>query len=392
MTSYSDPCQDPAYQASLDTKLRFQLNNIPPTRYNNLANNPYDKNYTQAQLDMRRKAEVLKYSASKTNTKTNNLTKKQLWAQLVGGSRQQRSLSSSFIQQNAILRTNAAIFVQTCPSGTLIQTPTYASDVPGTIINLFLDNTIPLYNYSVNQEAYPSGNETGPPFAYSIPVDKTLDFIENIPQNTIPLTSISIENIKSTAYSFTIKIPVSIYIRGQVKSSIIDNDVRINEITRSEIASENNELVPFTMSVNYLNKRLNVTYDLNTTIANGIKFNVQMTPNYFDPSNNYFSANQYIGMATISNFKVLYDNTETVQTGLDTQNGYLYDIFLSVIDKQNIYHMYTDYYDSLRNYFDHINTGFMINLNPEEMNKYVNCSLVDADLYNTIHYEPFSVT
>ena len=51
---------------------KMQLLNIPPTRYTPIS--PYPQ-FTQFQLNMRRKVEILKYSASNTNSKTNNFTK-----------------------------------------------------------------------------------------------------------------------------------------------------------------------------------------------------------------------------------------------------------------------------------------------------------------------------
>jgi len=57
--------------------------NKPLPRYEVVS--PYNGTYNQQQLDMRRKAEILKYSNNASSTKTNNLTKSQRWAQTVKG-------------------------------------------------------------------------------------------------------------------------------------------------------------------------------------------------------------------------------------------------------------------------------------------------------------------
>jgi hypothetical protein len=88
----NNTCNSPAYLNLIDQRRRAQLYNIPPSRYDNLANSPYTKInpatgmfFTKFDVDMRRKAEILKYSNVTSTTKTNNLTRAQRWAQLVRG-------------------------------------------------------------------------------------------------------------------------------------------------------------------------------------------------------------------------------------------------------------------------------------------------------------------
>ena len=78
--SYTTDCS--GYRIILEQKKQFALFNVAPPRAETVS--PYDKN-TKAQLDMRRKAEILKHSNNRQNTKTNNLTKKQHWAMLARG-------------------------------------------------------------------------------------------------------------------------------------------------------------------------------------------------------------------------------------------------------------------------------------------------------------------
>ena len=89
-----------------DQRRQQMLRNIPPSRINIIS--PYDTtNYTKFDLDMRRKAEVLKYK--KGSTKGNSLTKNQRWAQIVNGNYQ--NLSSSALNRITKLDTNAVKIV-----------------------------------------------------------------------------------------------------------------------------------------------------------------------------------------------------------------------------------------------------------------------------------------
>ena len=86
--------------------------------------------FTPSQLDMRRKVEILKYSNSASNTKTNNLTKNQRWSNLA-------KFSNVSNYAKATAQSSS-----TCP------TLTTACNVPGPPMILQLDPKIPLYNYT----------------------------------------------------------------------------------------------------------------------------------------------------------------------------------------------------------------------------------------------------
>ena len=114
---------------------------VPLTRYTPI--NPYSSGYTKYQLDMRRKAEVLKFNSNKLSTQTNNLTKKEKFALLVKNG---LSRSKAVIQSNVINCNDQMMMVPTCNSG-----------VPGPVTYLFEDTTVPLYNYSdFNTRNYPN--------------------------------------------------------------------------------------------------------------------------------------------------------------------------------------------------------------------------------------------
>ena len=109
---------------------------------------PYDDGYTRFQLDMRRKAEVLKYRSigggGGGGEKVGNLTKNQIWAQIA---RQRPTIPSV-----PVLVANPDI----CPTSIVI-TPSSSCDVPGRAVPLFLDPSIPLYNYKSSTKTNPYG-------------------------------------------------------------------------------------------------------------------------------------------------------------------------------------------------------------------------------------------
>lgn len=114
----------------------LQLNNIPPQRYDNLLTSPYlssNGGFTQTQLDMRRKAEILTYNSNRM-LKTNSLTKSQKF---------------SIITKMPI--SNIPVYHNKCftnEKGQFILTPSSSCGVPGPIIMLYNDQNIPLYKFS----------------------------------------------------------------------------------------------------------------------------------------------------------------------------------------------------------------------------------------------------
>lgn len=134
-------------EKNLKIKRQKALLNIPLDRITPIS--PYPR-YTRLQLDMRRKVEILKYENNATNTKTNNLTKKQQWSMLVNGNTQNGS-QASIIQRD--------LTPIPCPQDEFLPTLTTASDVPGKVIVLQLDPDVPLYNY-VKSNAFPQNDNS----------------------------------------------------------------------------------------------------------------------------------------------------------------------------------------------------------------------------------------
>jgi len=136
-----------------------QQQNLPtPIRFN--LYNPYiGSNYTKYDLDMRRKSEILKYKSNASNSQTNNLTKKQLWALIAKGSYNQ--LSQEQLNRAMIINNKVGV-LKDCSLNYIIHTPTSFCDVPGPIISLYNDDSIPLYNYNenINNRSYGKTNTT----------------------------------------------------------------------------------------------------------------------------------------------------------------------------------------------------------------------------------------
>lgn len=137
-------------------RLQAQLTNKPPPR-NELQPSPYELGFTRFQLDMRRKVEILEYSAVKQNSKTNNPTRAQKWSHFV---RNGTGVSQRVIEQIA---NNQQAASELCPEDRFIPKPTSASDIPGPIIDLVYDPNVPLYNYQENPLPEPDRGNVGSP-------------------------------------------------------------------------------------------------------------------------------------------------------------------------------------------------------------------------------------
>jgi hypothetical protein len=111
------------------------LNNVPPTRY--IPVNPYPQ-YSQTQLDMRRKIEIFKY-AGKESQQTNSMTQKQRFSLLANNAARGTNRSSQYY----------------CAADRLIPTLSSACNVPGPIITLTYDPNVILYNYTSQYDHIP---------------------------------------------------------------------------------------------------------------------------------------------------------------------------------------------------------------------------------------------
>jgi len=298
---------------------KMQLLNIPPTRFT--PTSPYPA-HTRLQLDMRRKAEILQYSAAKTNTKTNNFTKSEKWAQLISGNFQRRTYSQQDI-------TNTTNNVLDCSSNETILTPTSSSGVPGPIMYLYNDPTVPLYNYVVNR-------------SYSI-----LDDNNTQSWNINPYNDISCENGEQTLVSllgirkyiqndyttFNLTTSVGIYVVGSVDTEGNSSSVTLS-ISNIGCAIYYNDTVAATPTV--------TTSGLNT-----------LTIDLSSSSTGTFSASLFVGNITTDDF-TLY-----------TKSNMAYDIKLT----------FTLTSDDGESYFTYTKKGVYCNLSSSNYELATNCSI-----------------
>ena len=180
-----------------------QRTNKPLNRFEMFS--PYSgTSYTQSQLDMRRKAEILKYSSNRMPSQTNQVTRKEKWARLV-----------TTDGKSARLKDPESII---CPGETTVQTvirPTSSSDVPGPVVYLYNDSTVPLYNYIVTRT-----------YAVEVPNPdnywKTFLFsdVKLASGDTGTVASINInQNIDKSTYTYSLLIPIAIHVEGTATSS-----------------------------------------------------------------------------------------------------------------------------------------------------------------------------
>jgi hypothetical protein len=290
-------CSDDGYVSLVNMRNRFKLFNVPPERYDNLQNSPYNNSaITQQQLNMRRKVEILKYSANQSNTKTNNLTKKEKWALLVNGASQRRNLSYSYIGENLIPGTTN--YVQTCPSGTTIYTPTYASGIPGPVMYLYEDPNVPLYMYSKKVDTYGILNQEVNTTEFTYDSNKFDIYLSNSTNDKI-ITSLYIQNINTPIYNFTIQFSMSIFITATVKPNFVgtfNETITISILPLQHYIKYGTNIVD-TNSLSTFPTQKYVTFNISMNLANGS-----------------FSGNQYIGNYMMTNLV------------LNTQPNYIYDI------------------------------------------------------------------
>jgi len=351
------------------------LFNTPQPRYTPVS--PYNGIFTKFQLDMRRKAEVLKYNNNVSSTKTNNFTKSELWSQIANGNSNYQSSNfpsinltlidylgnySNFIVKfpdtiekiqtskyttdnngNTVLDVNAYQIVgdngyyyinkikggalQQCNKNTLVPTPTSSCDVPGPVMNLIDDETVPLYNYNTNVNSYSYDSKSNQNLLWLY--NPKSDILLTSGKNTNILTMMVSNLVNQPSYNFTLQFPFSIYVTGtNISQNVITNPANnpynfygLNIRIQSIIFNVNYNNTPVQLvnipTVSISGSPLtytNGTYSVNNTQMNfDILFQQHPTS-----SSDYYTAKEYIGYITISNINLF------------TQPGYVYDFNLQI--------------------------------------------------------------
>lgn len=271
--------------------------NIPKVRYTPI--NPYAFGYTQAQLDMRRKAEILQYN----NTSTGKITKKQSWANVIKGSTQRRNFSSYYIKS---IQDGTLTPEQICPNDISIPTLTTASDVPGKPMLLYYDATIPLYNYTTQQIVYAKQNNEEQD-KWLIKYDTNV-----IDDNNQNIFTLSIRQpIDNAVYNYSVTSSISLYISGSNLAHPGIPDV-------SGVFNINAPLANFAVSVMYGGQA--VTLQNTPTVSFSPRFLQDVSGAVSTRTvANAFNGKIYIGNITFSNII------------LSTYPGNTYDFFIRYI-------------------------------------------------------------
>ena len=275
---------------TLAQRRAFLSLSMPPIRYNGLVNPYINSTYTPSQLDMRRKAEILQYN--KSASQTNKLTKSQKFAQAIGrtvntntsfiGTIVGNTLTVSKVTQGTILvgqsiigfgistgtiilvqstgsagnvgtytinisqnistatimRANSIISVTNCVNDLYVPSLSSSCDVPGPVITLQYDPTVPLYNYAQNVASLGLINSENTDQW----TDSTSDNIIAYDSIETTLVDLAISNVTSQTTTFSINSPIGIYVDGTSASSA-SGDISLNDITVSVYYNDSNYLV-----------------------------------------------------------------------------------------------------------------------------------------------------
>ncbi len=263
--------------------------NIPPTRYNPV--NPYALGYTQAQLDMRRKAEVLQYN----KTSNGKITSKKKWVNVVNGKEQRRKFSSYVLKQIADGT------AEPCPNDLYIPTLTTASDVPGPPMYLYYDPTIPLYNYNSQQNSYGTENTT-------TNINWLLAYDTDIVNNSSRILTMNIQRgIEQSSYTYSITTSIALQVAGSNTSSNVSD---VSGVFNVAIPRQN-----ISLQVTYGNLPVATT----PTITYEPGFLTDVSGKVFTNKPGTFGGTIYMGNITFSGIL------------LNTVPGYTYDFDITYI-------------------------------------------------------------
>jgi hypothetical protein len=239
---------------------------------------PYVGGITKEQLDMRRKAEILKYS-NKSATSVKQLTKREKFA----------LLSRANYKQSRKMN----LYSTTSCSGDLfLLVPTSSSDVPGPVMYLYEDPSVPLYDFGRQDRNYSQYTE---PIVseWTIYREEALEYVAD--SSAIFFSQVLQNSINQPSYSYQFQVPIALQITGQVNG---------------------NAGVTFNLAISRVN--LYVVYDKNVVYTASIQPNlfIQYRPLVEDDESNTFTIEGYVGNITFSNIRLV------------TYAGYLYQYVL----------------------------------------------------------------
>ena len=265
------------------------LFNKPPNRFEPIS--PYPE-FTSAQINMRRKIEILKYSKQGSNTR--KINQKEKLSQILKGN----------------YRGNTIV----CAEDHLIPVKTSSSDVPGPIIELVEDKNVPLYNYLPNRFANATHVQTDNE-EWTFYVNSNTFALSGLDRFTVISTLLIRKAIKQEIYTYTYITPVII--------NIVGTGLDLNTDTLLININLNN------MSTKILYGSDEIAYNPSITTIDTTDVQVLLKPNPLITIGTYnFSANLYLGYMTISNiylntspgFSFIFNSTYNASKELDFTN------------------------------------------------------------------------
>lgn len=279
---------------------RFLSLLTPPARYTPVSPYPI---YTKAQLDMRRKVEILQYK--KNTTQLYQTTKSQKWSQLANANSNRYTI---------------------CSKNPYVASPSSACDVPGPLVYLSYDPTVPLYNYSTGQNTY-AMYYTSPEVTWDFKLSEDISggsmvvadvhftvFQEGgtehkLIQNQITGT-IVVQNIKEITTTYKYTIPIGLFVRGKtigvpltILEKIMITDAALNIFYYNQDNSIDANSTPV----------LSIPITNSFTNTNILDLSMSFLPTV---TNGDFNCSQYIGDIIVPNIT------------LNTSYGFLYDLKL----------------------------------------------------------------
>ena len=342
----------------LEQRRNMAIYNIPPPRINIVS--PYPQ-YSPFRLNMRRKAEILKYNSSQQNTKSNNPTKKQKFANLVKGS---NSLSQQQINQTY---TNLV-----CEADVIKPTLSTACNIPGPPIILQYEPNVPLYNYGNYKENRPYATTNKVSNAvYNAYTLNVIEYFNNVSSLTLNRDALNTENytytgnlgtiligdnLKDTIYSFSISTPIAVWFYCIPPESQSNNNISL-EITITSITANVYYNDVFITSIN--------SNDINQPGFNPITVSCKIS------TMTYLShAIQYVGMLNLNNL-ILQTPPQTIY---------------------NIKYVANYYYNNsvVNNYVRFIQTGVFANLQSANEEGYISNCVLDSISPNNFRESSFS--
>jgi len=334
----------------LSQRGRFLSLLTPSARYTPVS--PYP-NYTKAQLDMRRKVEILQYK--KNTTQLYQTTKSQKWSQLANAN------SNRYI---------------ICNKNPYVPSPSSACDVPGPLVYLTYDPAVPLYNYATSQNSY-STFYTDPNDIWNFILNPDISGgqmvhsteTETPPYKLIGTLMIQNTNDPMTNYKFTF--PIGLYVNGTTIGTPSGNTIlaKISNITLNIYFNYYNSTASSGSDTSVSNATPYMTIPITNSLTNTNIYDLSMSliPTVVGGD---FSASQFIGDIIVPNIE------------LKTAYGFLYDFRLYVelqyvpINDATINSVSLGVYANIPQYDTMSNGCIVTPQNLELLSKYLPCSLV----------------